>query len=166
MSGLSPRTQQIYERRANVKRAYNWAIGPRYRKETAQERAWQHGRAIFRFTDHRGNHGRPGASYLAWQLPNNYSGPHAPHPPGCRKRINQKLADLFMKGMTGNGKQEVAERCAPPGSAQATAKCFYQSGQTAARHYNRSPQTDAYWVGPSKDTDRSFWHLLPAQQAR
>jgi len=80
------------------------AVGGISTIEHDQQVAWKQGTAAFRFTDSRGTVGREGVSYTAWQLPNNYQGPHDKLPKGKLKRINRELADLFMKGMTGNGK--------------------------------------------------------------
>lgn len=80
--------------------------------DTEQERAWRQGRALFRLTDYHGQQGAPGATYLAWRLPNTY-GPargRRPRPKGRQKRINRQLADLFTKGMTGDERQPIEKR--------------------------------------------------------
>ncbi len=103
LSGATRNSQRNYERRARVGRRAAIALGAPVAAADAQETAWQRGRALFRLHDRRGRHGRPGAVYLAWQLPNEYTGPHATLPRGRRKRLNRSLADLFHDGMTGNG---------------------------------------------------------------
>jgi hypothetical protein len=87
VTGVPRRTQQHYEQRAGVQTRPNIALGPvapdckagderavPVSSVTAQELAWQHGRAYFRFTDRRGQYGRPCQTYHAWQLPNSYRG--------------------------------------------------------------------------------------------
>jgi len=103
LSGAATNSQRNYERRARVGRRKAIAIGPAVSAADAQETAWERGRALFRYHDRRGRHGRPGAVYLAWQLPNEYTGPHDTLPRGGQKRLNRSLADLFHDGMTGNG---------------------------------------------------------------
>ncbi len=117
LSGVCARSQAAYERRAGVAARPNYALGERVAASAPagpaeQERAWQLGRALFRLRDHRGLHGRPGATYLAWRLPNAYGAArgHQPRPKGQQKRINRQLADLFMKGMTGNGAATIERR--------------------------------------------------------
>ena len=117
LSGVCPRSQAAYERRAGIVSRANIALGERVSAlapagPAEQERAWQQGRALFRLRDHRGLYGRAGATYLAWRLPNAY-GPargHQPRPRGQQKRINRHLADLFTKGMTGNGAARIEKR--------------------------------------------------------
>ncbi|HRQ14519.1 MAG TPA: hypothetical protein PK205_14550, partial [Promineifilum sp.] len=103
LSGAAANSQRNYERRARVGRRKSIAIGPAVNAADAQETAWQRGRALFRYHDRRGRHGRPGAVYLAWQLPNEYTGPHDTLSRGSVKRLNRSLSDLFHNGITGNG---------------------------------------------------------------
>jgi len=103
LSGAATNSQRNYERRAHVGRRKSIAIGPAVNAADAQETAWQRGRALFRYHDRRGRHGRPGAVYLAWQLPNEYTGPHDTLSRGSVKRLNRSLSDLFHNGITGNG---------------------------------------------------------------
>ncbi len=136
LTHVQPRTQRRYERQARVQRQPNFAIGPRANAETMAETAWQHGTAVFPLTDHLGRQGKPGITYVAWQLPNQYTGPHLPQPKGCQKRINRKLADLFMKGMTGND--------APPVDSL-LARRYFGNGKTAVRAAERQPNQIVYW---------------------
>jgi len=103
LSAAAPNSQRAYERRAGVGRRSAVAVGPPVGAADEQEVAWRRGRALFHLRDARGRLGRPGAVYLAWQLPNEYTGPHATLPRGRQKRLNRALADLFHDGMTGNG---------------------------------------------------------------
>lgn len=98
LSGVSPRTQQTYERKANVTVKRNLAVGSAVGAVCAQEQAWQHGKALFPFTDFRGRQGKAGQTYHAWQLPNNYFGPHAHTSRGRVRYHNRQLADLRHKG--------------------------------------------------------------------
>jgi hypothetical protein len=105
LSGASRNSQRNYERRARVGRRSAFAVGPRLTAADEHEEAWKRGRALFHLHDPRGRFGRPGAVYLAWQLPNEYTGPHDTLPRGRQKRLNRALADLFHDGMTGNGEK-------------------------------------------------------------
>ena len=106
LSAASPNSQRAYERRARVSRRTAVALGPLAGAVDEHEVAWRRGRALFHYRDIKGRHGRPGAVYLAWQLPNEYTGPHATLPRGRQKRLNRALADLFLDGMTGNGEKQ------------------------------------------------------------
>ena len=122
LSGVSRNSQRTYERRAGVGRRAAFALGPAIHSVGAglkpaptaglepdpadeHEIAWRRGRALFHYRDAAGRYGRPGAVYLAWQLPNEYTGPHATLSRGHQKRLNRDLADLFLNGMTGNGER-------------------------------------------------------------
>src|SRR5690606_38158976 len=76
VTGVPPRTQREYEERVGASVRENYAIGEEKTEDTHQERAWQHGRAVFVLKDRNGIHGEKGAEYVAWQLPNSYAGPH------------------------------------------------------------------------------------------
>ncbi len=102
ISGASANSQRNYERRAAVGRKSAIALGPRVQSADEQEMAWRRGNALFRLHDRQGRFGRPGATYLAWQLPNEYTGPHEVLSRGRLKRLNRALDDLFHDGMTGN----------------------------------------------------------------
>ena len=106
LSGASRNSQRNYERRAAVGRRSAIALGPRLTAVDEHEVAWQRGRALFHYRDTKGRYGRPGAVYLAWQLPNEYTGPHATLPRGGQKRLNRAISDLFHDGMTGNGDED------------------------------------------------------------
>ncbi len=156
---VSPRSQRAYERVAGVRRQPNWAIGPAQAEAEAQaqEMAWERGQALFTFTDRRGHYGRPGARYLAWQLPNSYQGPHQTQGRRHQKALNQQLVDLYSKGFTGNGKQQVEE-----GDAPAQPSRFYDNGQAAVRALNRGLDHDAYWRSDRREKQVQIWHILPA----
>jgi hypothetical protein len=159
---ISRRTQRRYEQRANVHCQHNYAIARRYSAESHQEQAWKRGRAVFLFTDYQGKLGRKGATYTAWQLPNSYEGPHDRQARGQQKRINRELADLYMKGMTGNGKfSDPDKRSQMPGPY----RCFFADGLSAGENYNRFPKQDAYWrSNQNRGGGYQLWHLLPARE--
>jgi len=149
---ISPRTQRSYERKARIKSHKNYAVGAKNASGRTEKAAWQHGTAVFPFVDHLGKHGRPGASYLAWQLPNHYFGPHPAACRGQQKRINRELADLFMKGMTGNDNESVDKNT----------RRFCDNGRLAAKVYNQNQAAqDVYWRSPGKN----IWHVLEAEES-
>ena len=132
LGGICPHTQRDYEKRAHVKTQPNFAIGTRTTSAQAEEMAWQHGGACFQLTDYQGQQGKPGRSYLAWQLPNSYTGPHSKQASGGQKRFNRELADLWPQGTTGND--------------HSGKKRYYSDGQLAAKAFNRG-QEGIYWQG-------------------
>jgi hypothetical protein len=102
LSGVSPRTQQSYDARAEVEVQPCLAMGGLATAGSTQSHAWQHGRAAFTFIDHQGKQGAAGSSYQAHRLPNRYIGPHR-RLTGKPKRLNRQLIDLRHKGYAGNG---------------------------------------------------------------
>ncbi len=165
---VSRQTQRTYEKRAGVKRQSNYALGAHLTAEVAQLRAWRHGQAVFKFTDSQGAFGQNGRIYLAWQLPNNYAGPHMQQPKGRQRRINRELADLFTKGMTGNGKRSMDSRRLDRrrvDNGRQNYRRFYQNGSLAAKRYSRRPASDLYWRSHLRKTNRyNLWHVLPGQE--
>ena len=161
LSSVKPRTQRHYEKRAKVQRQPNYVVTRHSTIEDSQEQAWRRGRAWFRFIDHTGKLGKKGAIYSAWQLPNSYRGPHDKQPIGRQKRINQELADLFMEGMTGNGKGLVREDKPYPVKR---VRRFCDSGSAAAVSYNRCPESDVFWRSRLRHIGHyELWHFLPGQ---
>lgn len=164
MSHLTRHTQRAYERRVNVQRQQNFAIGEPITKDweqssAGQEHAWQHAQAGFCLTDYQGKQGKPGTTYLAWQLPNTYIGPHRQQLRNCQKRINQTLADLYRQGIAGNSEATVEDE-------KRYRRRFYSNGQLAAKAYNRSADRDIYWhsAGSRRNGRYQLWYHLPAQQ--
>ncbi|MDT8305185.1 MAG: hypothetical protein RRC07_04565 [Anaerolineae bacterium] len=154
LTAVSARSQRTYERVAGVRCSPNWVIGPAREEGNGQELAWQHGQALFTFTDRNGSYGPAGQRYLAWQLPNSYQGPHQVQGRSPQKALNEQLVDLYSKGMTGNDRQDVA-------AALPTSR-FYDNGQAAARALNRGLREDVYWLTPQTERQYRIWHLLPA----
>ena len=147
LSGVPERTQRSYDRVARVERQANIAIGERYSKETVEARAWKQGRAVFHFIDSRGLQGKPQAEYLAWHLPNSYTGPHERRSRANRKRVNRKLADLVKKGIPGTSEERVE-------------RLFWPNGAQAAKGYNRDPQRDAYWLPHQSSQSGQLWRVM------
>lgn len=153
LSHVTAKTQRTYEKQARVQAERNFAVGELYSPERAKEVAWQKGQASFRLVDVAGKQGRPGAAYVAWQLPNSYSGPHALLGRGRQKRINRQLADLLMKGMAGNGRTTV-DTC------DCRERRFFRNGRLAAQAFSRARQSDeVYWTAVTPGQTR-LWHVV------
>jgi hypothetical protein len=148
ITGITERTQRTYDRVARVTRHQNIAIGERFTREKAQQRAWTQGRGVFQFVDTKGLQGRENQEYIAWHLPNSYQANYQRRSRGSRKRLNRKLADLLKKGITGN-------------SEEAIKKVFFPSGALAARAYNRDPNQDAYWQHNKTRLGDQVWRTIP-----
>lgn len=101
ITSIPERTQRHYCKVAGIRRQTNIAIGSRKNPEEAEKQAWQRGRATFEFVDHQGRQGCKSTTYIAWHLPNSYSGPHQQSPKGRKQKINGKLKDLVTKGRGG-----------------------------------------------------------------
>ena len=129
-----------------MKKQRNFAVGQQANEQNLEEKAWQQGHATFQLKDFQGKQGRKGKTYLAWQLPNSYSGPHARLAKGQQKRINQELTDLFMQGMTGNGHDSRLQ------------KRFFDNGRIAARAFSKAKH-DLYWKG-NDNPGCQFWQVL------
>ncbi len=158
LSLVTRHTQRRYEKTAGIQRQINIAVGAPPTPTEEQARASQHGHALFHFTDRRGKVGQAGQTYLAWQLPNSYSGPHAQRAPGQRRRLNRQLAVLLHEGITGNDKTGSGIR------RNRSRQRFFSQGSQAVRHYNHTPDEDAYW--PSMRHRSTIWRLLPGQSTR
>ena len=154
ISHVHERTQRLYEKRARVRKKHNFAIGPQNSALNQEETAWKQGRASFQFTDMAGQHGRKGTTYTAWQLPNNYTGPHAKLPRGRQKRINRELADLFMKGMTGNDQSTIDAAWQP--------KRYFENGRLAVKAHTKS-QNAIYWQNKQPCNHYQLWYVLDYQ---
>jgi hypothetical protein len=149
VSGVSRRTQHAYERRAGVQARSNFALGPLLSRQAVEESVWRHGGAAFVLTDRKGKQGKPGRRYLAWRLPNSYSGPHIRLGRGRQRHFNRQLADLRRNGDAGNGRWlEMSVR-----------RRYAVSGALAARCLRRRPGAWVYWRG--MDGWRAvFWYRL------
>jgi hypothetical protein len=106
LTGISASSQRSYEACAGVQSKTQYAL----LAENLEDAAWQHGFAVFTFTDHLGKHGKAGQRWTARQLPNCYSAPFKQHRyKNRRQRLNRKLVDLLKQGTTGNGWQTVEQ---------------------------------------------------------
>jgi hypothetical protein len=147
LSGVSPRTQQSYDARAEVEVQTCLALGSLATASNTQSHAWQHGRAAFTFTDHRGQQGAAGRSYQAHRLPNRYVDPHH-RLTGRPKRLNRQLIDLWpqncgYKGYAGNGQPAGL----PPGGWRPNeSRRYYADGAAAGRVWLRQQgRVLVYW---------------------
>ena len=148
ITGLSPRTQRDYDRRAQVKRQRNMAVGPKHTKISAEEQYWQRGGAVFRFVDSQGKQGPKNREYLAWQMPNTYQAPHQQRSKGRQKKINQQLLSLVNTGVRGTEQHAVD-------------KLFWPDGATAGKAYSRDQELDAYWPrGETRRRKGAIWYVL------
>jgi hypothetical protein len=153
LSGVGRSSQRAYETRANVQVQANFAVGEAAREENRENQAWVQGQALFELKDYRGEQGKKGRTYLAWQLPNSYIGQHQKRPKGRQKRINRKLKDLVMKGMPGNvgGTDETRQ----------IEKVYYPNGKLAAQAYGRDPERELYWKRHGTGNGRfTVWQQL------
>jgi len=147
ISSIPERTQRHYCKVAGIRRQTNIAIGNRKDPEEAEKQAWQRGRATFEFVDHQGRQGRKGTTYIAWHLPNSYTGPHQQTPKGRMRKINRKLADLVTKGAQGNGGETIE-------------KLYFANGRKAGRAANRSVEADTYWPLVAGSRRCSLWAVV------
>ena len=153
LTEIPERTQRRYGRIANIKTTKNFAIGARVSPKKLEQAAWQRGNAIFEFIDQKGKFGVENGRFLAWQLPNQYEGPHQQAQFGRQRKINkqlrqqqeQQLKDLVEIGAQGNrGKANVEHTYHPNGSKAVQA---IRNG------------SEAYW--PTKTSYRvRFWAVI------
>jgi hypothetical protein len=155
ITSVSPRIQRLYEQSARVKQKTNYCVGAAYSEQQFKESAWQHGRAAFQLKDVLGKQGDAGQSYIAWQLPNSYTGPHQTHEKHQRKRMNRRLVDLLDKGIAGNGRsQEFAS------DSSKFERRYFANGRLAAKIISRAEQPAVYWPQPKKRRTCQLWHQM------
>jgi hypothetical protein len=163
LSGVGANSQRAYEARVGLTTQANFAIGEAITKAEQEEQAWRHGRALFDLRDRKGQQGRAGKTYLAWQLPNSYVGQHPQRPKGRQKRINRQLQDLVMQGMPGNDGVRQARREPDSGPLRAAGKRYYPNGRAAGQSGHNSAAI-RYWRRPETGNGRLvIWH--PLEQA-
>jgi hypothetical protein len=155
LSGRSRRSQRAYEQRAGVTARRNFVVGEAASSPNHQERAWQQKQALFLYKDHHGQLGQPGRSYMAWQLPNSYSGRYELWPGGGKKFLNRQLVDLQEKRLSGNDQRVVTDD-------KKHERRYYQDGRRAVKAYDSNHERDVYWRTPRQPGDYQLWHLLPA----
>jgi len=152
LSGVGQSSQRTYEAKTNVTIQTNYAIGEVAGEDKWESRAWTQGRAVFELKDYRGEQGKKGTTYLAWQLPNSYTGKQQQRPLGRQKRINRTLRDLVMKGMPGNGGQ--ADDVDKP------KKTYYPNGKLAATAHGRDLEQELYWRRQRDSNANTVWQQL------
>ncbi len=150
LTSIPERTQRVYGRIAKIKTVKNIAIGRRVSPTALEEEAWQRGNAVFEYIDYAGNFGEGNGRYLAWQLPNQYQGPHQQAPIGRQRKINKvlqqqpPLKDLVQIGAQGN-REKVFDRL------------YHANGATAVKAFDHTPET--YWPTKKKRATQ-FWAVL------
>jgi len=147
ITSIPERTQRHYCKVAGIHRQTNIAIGNRKNPEEAEKQAWQRGRATFEFVDHQGRQGRKGTYYIAWHLPNSYTGPHQQSPKGRMRKINRKLNVLVTKGAQGNGGETVE-------------KLYFANGKDAGRALRRDVEIGTYWPLVSESRNCNLWAVF------
>ena len=158
LSGTDRRTQRNYEERLGLKVQRNFAIGPKANKEEEQKQAWKHGNALFYFTDYKGKQGPKGTQYLAWQLPNNYFGPHTRQSHSQQRRLNRQLADLRMKRGAGNGRFQRLKRCYF-GNALQILHWLSSDESKSDKHENNKSAGDLYWWNSCNWFHQRIYHF-------
>ena len=140
------RTQRHYEKIAGVQVKTNLAIGNRYTPENIEAHTWQRGGAVFQFHDKQGRLGKRNGRYIAFQLPNQYVGPHQQAARGKLVRINRQLNDLVHEGAQGNSDTRLQQR-------------YFAHGAAAAKAIQREQCDEVYW--PLRQHQRSqLWSLF------
>ncbi|MCZ7674291.1 MAG: hypothetical protein M5U34_47745 [Chloroflexi bacterium] len=153
LSGVGRSSQRSYEARVGLQVQANFAVGQVATKENQEKQAWRQGQACFELKDYRGQQGKKGKSYLAWQLPNSYSGQHQTRPKGRQKRINCELNDLVMKGMPGN--------VAGTDETHKPERTYFPNGKLAAKAHGRNPEQDLYWQRGRMGNGRfDLWQMM------
>lgn len=170
VTSVPPRTQRAYEQRAGASARENYAIGEEKTEDTQQERAWRHGRATFVLKDRQGFHGEKGLEYVAWQLPNSYTGPHEQRPRGRQRHLNRKLADLRDKGDAGNGQGDEQRDPCQGGNQEfrqaqhkPVVRRYFENGGAAAKAFNRDPRLERYWKGRLSGNGKKLWYEMAGQ---
>lgn len=149
--GSSRSSQRRYERRTKTKVVTNYAIGEVASPENVEQRASLQGNATFKLKDYQGKIGRPNQEYVAWQLPNSYSGPHAQRPKGQRqRRLNDGLAALRDRSTAGNGRPE--------------RKRYFGNGKEAGKSYNRDSEKDCLWPGRETAKGKQIWWCISGRK--
>jgi len=156
ITNVTPRIQRLYEKAARVQPQRNFSVGAVYSEDALEQEAWQRGQAVFKLVDKNGRFGTPGKSYLAWQLPNSYAGPHRIQTSNQRKRMNRALTDLMLQGTTGN------DQCTPRAEMDQFVECgvrYCGNGRFAAKTIQRDQVEAAYWPETKQGTAQ-IWHNL------
>lgn len=135
ITGIPQRTQRAYEQIAGIEARRHVAVGGIATPERVQERAWRQGQALFLFTDFLGKQGSKGRQYVAWHLPNSYTGCHRPAPKGRMRKTNRQI-DLVIQRARGNSYERL----------------FYENGARAVQAFARDTAVDRYWPTTNQTT--------------
>ena len=155
LTGLTAESQRGYERRVGIHVSRNYVLGQQT-TTSKEERLWRQGGGVFEFIDHQGRQGKPGASYIAWQLPNSYTVSLTQRPKGRQKRINRMLSDLFMQGMTGNKQPAIEKRYFGDG-----ARAVQAVSAAAAEKQKTDAEKEVFWVQPGNVNGRlRVWYRI------
>ena len=143
LTGVPQRTQRHYEKEAKVRVQSNYAVGEVYSPHNLEKHIWRKGGAVFQFVDKQGRMGKRNGRYIAWQLPNSYSGPHQKASWGNQRKINQQLIDLVHKGAQGNGEQVECR--------------YFQHGAAAAKAISKKESVETYWPLQKRKSKQQLW---------
>ena len=149
LTGIPGRMQCLYEKITGTGKQRNIAIGERHTEASVQTRAWTQGGAIFDFIDHHGRQGPAKRHYIAWHLPNSYTGCHEKLQKGRQRKINKRI-DLVNIRARGNsvGVDQIK-------------RVFHDGASEAAKAYGRDSEKDAYWYSESGRRKRKgLWYAL------
>lgn len=146
VSGIAPRMQRLYEEITGTEKKRNIAIGEAHTPASMESRAWtQHG-MVFVFIDHYGRQGPAKQRYIAWHLPNSYTGSHAKLQKGRQRKINKRI-DLVNIRARGND-VGVGQR----------KRLFHDGAAKAVDAHECDDQIDAYWTSETdKQTTTGVW---------
>jgi len=156
LTGIPERTQQIYDRVSGTVVSTNIAsAGELANKENRQRRSWQHGRAAFKFFDHRGVTFRKGAAVVVWRLPNSYNASYQQAPKGRQRKHNRRI-NLVIRRQQGSDLEIVRK--------------YHPTARIAARCASREPEHDHYYPTgraltfaahkPPKLAGADFWRAI------
>lgn len=159
ITGVPESTQRLYNQVAGVTAHKQLAIsGMTYTAENAQNAAYEHGRAAFRFVDHKGKRGRRGRSLVAWGIPSKYQASLSQAPKGRQRKTNKRIT-LVTNGVQGHDAEVV--------------RLYHPDGAAAGQAYNRDPEHDHYWLHggmltpdasrPPKLAGAGLWSVICAQ---
>jgi len=158
MTGIQPRTQRRYLRRAGVKVKHNIAIGDKL-SDGAYKQAEREQHGVFVFTDFHGKRGEKFGRYVAWHLPASYEFEVKRGSAASRRNCNKGLLGLS-HGETGNGR---------------SGRLFFDDGGSAAQaiadreksvHVQSSlddvldAARPVYWRVARAKTGTGLWHVM------
>jgi hypothetical protein len=151
VSGISARMQCLYDEITGTEKKRNIAIGEAHTPESVENRAFKHGGAMFSFTDYYGRQGPAKRHYIAWHLPNSYTGCHTKLQKGRQRKINKRI-DLVNIRARGNDV-----------GVDPIKRVFHDGAAKAVKAHERNDKIDAYWyseTGKPKTTGLWFTRAL------